>query len=104
MSRFRLSSEAENDLDSIRRYLTQRSGARSARYVLRELRQALQLLADAPEIGHRREDLTDAPVKFWPVFSYLIVYDPATQPIGVARVIHGHQDIETMFREHPPHM
>jgi len=104
VSRFRLSPEAENDLDGIRRYLTRQGGAASARHVLRELRQALQILANAPEIGHSREDLTDEPVKFWPVFSYLIVYDPATRPIGVARIIHGQQDVEAIFREKPPRM
>ncbi len=49
-----------------------------------------------------RDDLTDEPVKFWSVFSYLIVYDPATQPLGIARVLHGSQDLETMFRDQPP--
>jgi len=32
-------------------------------------------------------------VKFWPVFSYLIVYDPAMRPLGVARILHGYQDL-----------
>jgi len=73
VTRFRLSPEAENDLADIRRYLTRHGGAEGARYVLREIRQALRLIADQPGIGHRRDDLTDEPVKFWPVFSYLIV-------------------------------
>lgn len=103
MNRFRLSPEAQIDLDDIRRYLTRRSGTALARHVLREIRQALRVIADAPGIGHSREDLTDEPVKFWPVFSYLIVYNSSTRPIGVARIIHGSQDVEAIFREHPPH-
>jgi antitoxin ParD1/3/4/toxin ParE1/3/4 len=41
-------------------------------------------------------------VKFWPVFSYLIVYDPMIKPVGVARVLHGSQDLDAMFRARPP--
>ncbi|WP_256448903.1 MULTISPECIES: hypothetical protein [Methylosinus] len=43
-------------------------------------------------------------VKFWPVFSYLIVYEPSMRPIGIVRIIHGAQDVETMFSEKPPQM
>jgi hypothetical protein len=34
-----------------------------------------------------RRDLTSLPVKFWSVFSYLIVYDPAAGPIAIVRVL-----------------
>lgn len=104
MSRFRLSPEAQSDLDDIRRYLARHGGPALARHVLGEIRRALRVIAESPGIGHSREDLTDEPVKFWPVFSYLIVYEPSTRPIGIARVIHGAQDVETVFREKPPHM
>lgn len=104
MSRFRLSPEARTDLDDIRRYLTRNGGVASARYVLAEIRRALRVIAESPDIGHSREDLTEEPVKFWPVFSYLLVYDPSTRPIGVARVIHGARDAEAAFRDRPPRM
>ena len=102
MTRYRLSVEAQNDLTDIRQYLVGEGGARLARYVLGEIRGGLQFLAGNPGAGHSREDLTDQPVKFWSVFSYLIVYDPAMKPIGVARVLHGRQDLEAMFRTRPP--
>lgn len=104
MSRFRLSPEAQIDLADIRRYLTRNGGAAVARHVLGEIRRALRVIAERPGIGHSREDLTDEPVKFWPVFSYLIVYEPSMRPIGVVRIIHGSQDVETKFRESPPRM
>jgi antitoxin ParD1/3/4/toxin ParE1/3/4 len=59
---------------------------------LQEIIEAFRLLASRPGIGHLRQDLTPLPVKFWPVFSYLIVYDPAAQPLAVVRVLHGSQD------------
>jgi antitoxin ParD1/3/4/toxin ParE1/3/4 len=102
VTRYRLSPEAQDDLTDVRQYLMGEGGARLARYVLGEIRSGLQFIAANPGAGHRREDLTDEPVKFWPIFSYLIVYDPAMKPVGVARVLHRSQDLETMFRNRPP--
>lgn len=102
MTRYRLSPEAQNDLMEIRRCLLQAGGPELARHVLGEVREKLRFLAGQPGAGHRRTDLTDEPVKFWPVFSYLIVYDPAQRPIGVARVLHASRDLETEFSHQPP--
>ncbi len=41
-------------------------------------------------------------MKFWSVFSYMIVYDPAAEPLGVARVLHASQDIESLLTRRPP--
>jgi plasmid stabilization system protein ParE len=71
-----LSPEAREDLHDIRAYLVGKGGKRLARHVLQEISAAFRLLASRPEAGHLREDLTPLPVKFWSVFSYLIVYDP----------------------------
>jgi antitoxin ParD1/3/4/toxin ParE1/3/4 len=103
VKRYRLSPEAESDLNDIKEYLVKRGGAILARHVLGEIRHALQFLATTPGVGHSREDLTDEPVKFWPVFSYLIVYDPAMKPLGIARVLHASQDLAAMFERDPPH-
>jgi antitoxin ParD1/3/4/toxin ParE1/3/4 len=102
VKRYRLSPEAQADLNDIKLYLLKEGGARLARRVLSEIRKRLQFLAANPGAGHTREDLTDEPVKFWAIFSYLIVYDPATHPLGVARVLHGARDLETLFSDHPP--
>jgi len=99
---YRLSPEAQGDLTDIKQYLMREGGARLARYVIAEIRQGLQFVAANPGAGHSRDDLTDEPVKFWPVFSYLIVYDPDMKPLGVPRVLHASQDLETLFRNRPP--
>ena len=97
-----LSPEAQQDITDIREFYLREAGAQVARYVLREITRTLRFLTDTPGAGHNREDLTDEPVKFWSVFSYLIVYDPAMNPLGIARVIHSSRDLEAAFREHPP--
>ena len=66
--------------------------------MLDTLEDAFEHLAAMPAMGHRREDLTERPVKFWPVFSYLIVYDPATTPLQIIAVWHGAQNIEHLMK------
>jgi toxin ParE1/3/4 len=102
LTRYRLSPEAQGDLNDIRRYLVGQSGPRVARYVIHEIRDAMGFLAANPGAGHKRNDLTDEPVKFWPVFSYMIVYGPATKPLGVARILHASRDLGSLFRQRPP--
>ena len=97
MPRYTLSPEAKEDLREIRDYLAVEGGRRLARYVLQEISQAFKLLASHPDAGHLRQDLTSLPVKFWPVFSYLIVYDPAVQPLAVVRVLHGRRDVRAIL-------
>jgi plasmid stabilization system protein ParE len=51
-----------------------------------------------PLSGHRREDLTDQPVRFWSVYSYVIVYDPDTQPLQIVRILHSARDVRCILR------
>ena len=101
-SRYSLSPEARQDLIDIRDFYRKEAGARVARHVLGEITSTLRFLAETPGAGHSRSDLTEEPVKFWPVFSYLIVYDPVMRPIGVARVLHGSRDLMALFETRPP--
>jgi len=54
-------------------------------------------LAGTPGAGHWRRDLTDEPVRFFPVYSYLIVYLPETKPLQVVAILHGHRDVEQLL-------
>jgi Plasmid stabilization system protein len=92
-----LSPEAEQDLHDIKSYLSEKAGIQVSRRVMTDLRKALRFVAGEPGVGHSREDLTSAPVKFWPVFSYLIVYDPNTRPIGIARILRGNRDVAAIL-------
>ena len=97
MKLYVLSPEAQRDLDGVKDYLLKTASVRVARYVNRELRQGMRFLAENPGAGHSREDLTEEPVKFWSVFSYLIVYDPKKRPIEIVRVLHGALDIPSLL-------
>ena len=103
-ARYILSPEARRDIEQIRDYYVEEAGVQVARHVLGQITKALRFLAETPGAGHRREDLTDEDVRFWPVLSYMIAYDPAMRPIGVARVLHAARDLEALFRGKPPRM
>ena len=83
MRAFVLTRLAERDLDQIKIFLIDRAGPKIARRILKDLRRALELLGKKPGLGHVREDLTNRPVKFWRVYSYLVIYDPETKPVQI---------------------
>ena len=92
MKRFRLSSEAARDIREIWAYIAE-DNIRAARKVRLSLFDACGLLAKNPALGHPRKDLTDQKVLFWPVGSYLIIYDPLARPLVVVRVLHAARDV-----------
>lgn len=95
-ARFVLTPAARDDLTEISAYIRQDS-IEAARRVRAELREAMARLAQSPLMGHLREDLTDTPVRFWSVYSYVIVYDPDTQPLQVIRILHGARDVRRIL-------
>ena len=64
---------------------------------MKDIRKALDLLGSQPGAGHVREEQTSRPVKFWPVYSYLIGLRPGTKPIQIVRLLHGNRDIEEIL-------
>ena len=95
-ARFVLTPAARDDLGEITAHIRQDS-VETARRVRAELREAMARLAQSPLIGHVREDLTDEPVRFWSVYSYVIVYDPETRPLQIIRVLHGARDVRRIL-------
>ncbi len=95
-SPFVLSPEALNDVDEIWLYIADDDVVAADRNEL-ALYSAMTLLAERPGIGHSRPDLTDQPVKFWPVDAYLIIYADVKPPVQIVRVLHGARDIPQLF-------
>lgn len=90
--RYQVTPEAQTQIDAIGVFIAQDSVDAALR-VLDSLEEAFEQLADMPDIGHTRADLTDKPVKFWAVFSYLVIYDPASDPVRIVAVVHGARDL-----------
>lgn len=96
MTRFRLSPEAVQDVIDIYEYIAQDS-VDAAERVRAEIYDALLGLAAMPGKGHRREDLTNQPVLFWPVRSFQIIYRPKSQPLEIIAVLHGKRNIKRVL-------
>jgi antitoxin ParD1/3/4/toxin ParE1/3/4 len=93
-----LAPQAALDLAEIWRYIKERSIAIADR-VESVILEKLAFLAKSPEAGHRRKNLTDEDVKFFPVYSYLIVYRPETKPLQIVSILHGRRDVERVLRD-----
>jgi toxin ParE1/3/4 len=97
-ARYVLAPQAALDLFEIWRYIKEQTSVTLADRVESAIRERIALLAGTPGAGHRREDLTVEDVKFFPVYSYLIVYRPGTNPLQIASILHGRRDVEQVLR------
>ena len=96
MSQFILSPLASGDLDEIWEYIAADNLDAAERW-LAELEKAIHLLAERPNLGHTRKDLTAKKVLFWPVGRYLIVYRADRRPIEVIRVVSAYRDVPRLL-------
>ena len=96
MADYIISDAAVKDLDDIWTYISA-DNLNAANRVEGEILSAFQRLSENPKIGHIRKDLTNKPVRFWNVYSYMIVYRGDKQPIEIVRVLSGYRDIVTLI-------
>ncbi len=97
MRRYILAPEAALDLVEIWRYLKNGANAEIAERVERAIRDKIVFLDSTPEPDTGGGDLTNESVKFFAVYSYLIVYRPETKPLQVAVILHGSRDVEQIL-------
>lgn len=96
--RYVLAPEAALDLVQIWRYIKKQSSVEVADRVESVIRDKILFLAGSPGAGHWRKNLTDETVRFFPVYSYLIVYRPDTKPLQVVSILHGRRDVEQILK------
>lgn len=99
--RYVLAPEAAVDLVQIWGYIKQKVDVEMADRVEAVIRAKILFLAKTPGAGHWRKDLTHEPVKFFSVYSYLIVYRPESSPLQVVAILHGYRDVEQLLRKRP---
>ena len=99
MSPHVLTAEAQNDLRQIRDYVLDEGGFRVARHVVGSLVAEFRALARTPGQGHMRDDLTERKeLRFWSVFSDLIVYRIDKKPLNIIAILHGKRDVERLLK------
>jgi antitoxin ParD1/3/4/toxin ParE1/3/4 len=95
-----MAAQALADLDEIWWYVFEdRADSVTADKVIDGIYAQACKLAEMPGMGHKREDLADEALRFWPVYDYLIIYRPETDPIEIARVLHSARDIQRILSE-----
>ncbi len=99
MTGFVFSETARKDMLALWEYIAQ-DDIDAADRVRDTIREAINNLVTLPGMGHRRDDVADETLRFWPVFSYLIVYRPQTDPLEIVRVISGYRDIAVLLIGH----
>jgi antitoxin ParD1/3/4/toxin ParE1/3/4 len=92
MSDYQLTELALDDLEEIRDRVLSDNGPIVARRIILELKTKLELLCEFPRMGRVRPDLTEENVFFFPFYSWLIVYEPDTQPLMVVRLISSYRN------------
>jgi toxin ParE1/3/4 len=90
---YELSPEARDDLQEIWVYIAQDNPA-MADQLEGDIYAACELLAKNPHLGHKRPDLTEEPVLFWPVRGqYLVIYLAEAEPLKIVCILHGARNV-----------
>ena len=93
MSRFKLSRQAEQDLEDIWTYVAQES-EQAADALIDAIIRRFPKIGTFPEIGKRRDDVLEG-LRSFPVKSYVLFYRMTEGGIEIFRILHGRRDIES---------
>ena len=94
-----LAPETAHDLVEIWRHLNNKAGVEIAERVERAIRDRIVFPARTPGAGHWPRDRTEEAVRFFSVYSYLVVCRPETRPLQVVAILHGYRDVESILTE-----
>lgn len=97
MTLYVLSRAAELDLLEILVYLERQSPAAALR-IERQLVSEMDALATLPALYQLRPKLVPPPFRVHVVRDYLVVYNPESSPMSIARILHGRRNIEAMVK------
>jgi toxin ParE1/3/4 len=92
-----LSVGAEVDLLEITSFVSSGDEVLVRKFVAR-FTEVLNMLAEYPEMGRKRDDLRPGlrSISFSP---YLVIYQIQSEGIEVVRLVHGAREIEALFHE-----
>ncbi|MBD2364182.1 type II toxin-antitoxin system RelE/ParE family toxin [Anabaena minutissima FACHB-250] len=95
MNHYRLSQQAEQDLEDIWTYLAQQNQIAADKQIAQILNR-FPMLAQFPDMGKKRDDLMKE-LKSFPVKPYVVFYTKITDGVEIFRVLHQSRDIEGEF-------
>lgn len=93
---YEVSAEAQDDLFEIWRRIAGDS-VELANRIDSEFHELFASLARMPRQGHTRKDLTNRPVLFFTLYSFLIVYEPEVTPLRIMAVFRGKRNVKRIL-------
>src|SRR5436305_13694021 len=96
--RYRVSRDAEQDLDEIFAYWTERAGLKVASLLIDNIIDRFWLLGEHPDAGRSCDEMGPS-VKCFPAGKYLIYYRKSLKGTDILHVFHGARDQERAFRK-----
>ena len=95
MNRFKISRQADIDLEDLWLYLTQNDSL-AADLFLAKIVNKFPMLAQFPEMGKSRNDLSEG-LRNFPVKPYIIFYRYREDYIEIIRILYQSRNIEDQF-------
>src|SRR5271154_2954234 len=95
--RYRITRQAEQDLDEIYVYWAKRASAETADRLIDGIADRFWLLGEHPDAGRPSEDIA-AGVKSFPAGKYLIYYRATRRETDILHILHGARDQERAFK------
>ena len=96
--RYRVSADAERDLDEIFLYWARRASLGVADRVVNSITDRFWLLGQHPDAGKAAGAIA-AGVKCFPAGKYLIYYRKSRRSTDILHIFHGAQDQKSIFRK-----
>jgi toxin ParE1/3/4 len=100
--RYRVSRDAEQNLDEIFLYWAKRAGLKVADRLMDSITDRFWLLGEHPDAGISSEDMA-AGVKCFPAGKYLIYYRKTRRGTDILHIFHGARDQKLAFRKDAKH-
>ncbi len=94
----RFTAPASRDIESIIDYVADNSSFDAAEGLLKKINQKCHNLANFPNMGRRRDELSPL-VRSFPVDDYLIFYRQIEAGIEILRIVSGYRDLDALFDE-----
>ncbi len=95
---YQISSGAQDDLSEIWQQIA-RDSVDLANRIEGQFYSPFESLAHMPGQGHMRRDLTKRSVLFFPLYSFLVVYQPEMKPLRIMAVLRGKRNINRLLKE-----
>jgi toxin ParE1/3/4 len=94
----RFTAPASRDIENIIDYVADNSSFDAAERLLKKINQKCRNLANFPNMGRRRGELSPL-LRSFPVEDYLIFYRSIEGGIEILRVVSGYRDLDGLFEE-----